>query len=182
MHAPRSATFRRVGRWLVMVSLNPLEPAWPRVAGEMAQRVRTHDWTATPLGPADAWSPALRSVVELVLASPAAAAVALLEDRLLIYNDVAARWWGDEHPNALGRPLAEAFADRYPAVADVCERVFAGEAATVAALPLAIGKDGWPGRLRRLPHAGARRRGQGNWRAHGRRGCRRSAARGIGAA
>ena len=36
---------------------------------EMAGRVRAFDWSKTPLGPAESWSPALRTVVRLMLAN-----------------------------------------------------------------------------------------------------------------
>jgi hypothetical protein len=41
---------------------------WPPGGGEMGGLVRAHDWSATPLGPIEGWSPGLRTTVEIVLA------------------------------------------------------------------------------------------------------------------
>ena len=38
-------------------------------SGEMGERIRTFDWSQTPLGPAGSWSLALRTVVRLMLAN-----------------------------------------------------------------------------------------------------------------
>ena len=97
-----------------------------------------HDWVASPLGPVASWSERTRGIVDLVLASPVIASVALGAARHLIYNDAAAHLYGVHHPAAFGRPLGEAFPDSYPAVAALYDRVFAGEAVRVAAQPLAI--------------------------------------------
>src|SRR5262245_27104929 len=36
--------------------------------GEMGERIRAFDWSKSPLGPAESWSPTLRTVVRLMLA------------------------------------------------------------------------------------------------------------------
>ena len=41
---------------------------WPPGAGEMAARIRAHDWAATPLGPIEGWPRSLKTVVDLLLA------------------------------------------------------------------------------------------------------------------
>lgn len=83
----------------------------PEIQPRMAERVAAFDWASTPLGPIESWPGRLTGVVELALASPMVAAVACGPERLLIYNDAAARLYGDRHPAALGRPLAESFPD-----------------------------------------------------------------------
>ena len=40
------------------------DEAWPPGSGEMAGRIRTHDWAGTSLGPIEGWSPRLRTLVE----------------------------------------------------------------------------------------------------------------------
>jgi len=37
--------------------------------GEMADRVRAFDWSSTPLGAIETWSPSLRCAVDMVLAT-----------------------------------------------------------------------------------------------------------------
>ena len=115
---------------------------WPFGSGELVERIRAHDWSSTPLGPTDLWPDRLKSVIELMLASPLVSTVALTADRLLLYNDAAAQLYGARHPQALGRPLRETFPDTFPIVAQLYDRVFAGESVTVAAQPLAVGTEG----------------------------------------
>ena len=105
----------------------------------MAERIRAHDWAATPLGPIEGWHDRLKAVVELTLDSSLVSTIALTPERVLIYNDVAARLYGGRHPAALGRPLRETFPDSYPAVEPLYDRVFAGESAEVRGQPLAVG-------------------------------------------
>ena len=111
---------------------------WPSGAGEMARRIREHDWAATSLGSPDAWTPDLRAVVALMLASPLVSTLACGPERLLLYNDAAARLYGGRHPGALGRPLSETWPESYPVVAPFYERAFAGEAVHLPAQPLDV--------------------------------------------
>ncbi|RKR91494.1 serine phosphatase RsbU (regulator of sigma subunit) [Micromonospora pisi] len=67
-------------------------------------------WAQTPLGPAEEWEPALRSVVDLVLSAPVPMALAFGDELALIYNDGFAELIRDLHPAAFGRPAAEVFA------------------------------------------------------------------------
>jgi hypothetical protein len=38
--------------------------------GEIAARIRTHDWSGTPLGPIEGWPSCLRTALGLVFGSP----------------------------------------------------------------------------------------------------------------
>lgn len=107
--------------------------AWPpstmasTAAGVSRNSLHTADlpWSSTPLGPPELWDPALRAVIDLVLASPVAMALAYGEQLALIYNDGYAELLGSKHPAAFGRPMAEVFAEVWhlPGVADVIDRV-----------------------------------------------------------
>jgi hypothetical protein len=49
----------------------PIEPDQlpapkPSRLGEMAALVRAHDWSKTPLGPAETWPPSLRLIVDMM--------------------------------------------------------------------------------------------------------------------
>ncbi|OKI45083.1 SpoIIE family protein phosphatase [Micromonospora sp. CB01531] len=70
-----------------------------------------HSWAGTPLGAPEQWDPAVRAVVDLVLASPVPMALLYGEDLVLLYNEGYAELIGARHPAALGRPAAEVFAD-----------------------------------------------------------------------
>ena len=102
----------------------------------MAARIREYEWAATPLGPVSGWSDRLKIMVEQVLASPHVASLVCGPERLLIYNDAAARLYGDRHPAALGRPLPDTFPEGWATVDCFYERAFAGETVQVAGQPL----------------------------------------------
>lgn len=82
-------------------------------------------WSGAPLGPPERWDPALRAVIDLVVSSPVAMALAYGDDLALIYNDGYAHLLGAKHPSAFGRPMAEVFAEvwQLPGMADVIDRV-----------------------------------------------------------
>ncbi|MBN8808251.1 MAG: PAS domain-containing protein [Sphingomonas sp.] len=105
-------------------------------SGEMADRSRAFDWAATPLGPIERWPEPLLTAVEMMIAAPHLASLAVGAERIFLYNDEAIRHYGDKHPGALGRPLGEVFAHEFAAVARVYDRVFAGESLHIPAQPL----------------------------------------------
>jgi len=68
--------------------------------GEMGERVRSFDWSKTPLGPLEHWSPSLKTAVRIVLGSRYQMFVWWGEDLINIYNDAYAPLLGQRHPNA----------------------------------------------------------------------------------
>ncbi|MBV9904456.1 MAG: PAS domain-containing protein, partial [Alphaproteobacteria bacterium] len=79
--------------------------------GPMAERIRQHDWSQSPLGRIEAWSPALLTAVGLML--PAQAQIVLFwgPQYVALYNDAYVPTIGDKHPRALGRPARENWAE-----------------------------------------------------------------------
>ncbi|MFG2057392.1 SpoIIE family protein phosphatase [Micromonospora sp. NPDC048930] len=96
------------------------------VASGAAAAVLAHPWADTPLGAPEGWDPAVRAVVDLVLASPVPMALLYGEDLVLLYNDGYAELIGARHPGALGRPAAEVYADVWhePGAGEVLERAY----------------------------------------------------------
>jgi PAS domain S-box-containing protein len=117
---------------------------WPFADGEMARHIRTLDWGATALGPAGGWSERFKLMVEQVLASPLIATLVCGPERVLVYNEAAARHFGDRHPDALGRPLPERFPEGWATVAGFYERAFRGETVLVAGQQLDTRGEGTP--------------------------------------
>jgi PAS domain S-box-containing protein len=83
---------------------------WPRAAGEMADRIRAHDWRAT-LGPLQAWPAPLRTAVELMLEARHPVYVGWGKDLVSLYNDAAISILGSKHPWGLGLPYRVLFAE-----------------------------------------------------------------------
>jgi PAS domain S-box-containing protein len=124
--------------------MTQIRPRWPRGDDEMAADIRAFDWTATPLGPIASWSERLKVMVEQVLASPLVSSLVCGPERVLIYNDAAAKLYGERHPVALSRPLPETFPEGWATVASFYERAFAGEAVKVTGQPLDTRGEGVP--------------------------------------
>jgi PAS domain S-box-containing protein len=100
--------------------------------GEMAKRIRVHDWAVTPLGPMEAWPQSLRTAVDIMLASPSPVSIVWGPERVQLYNDAYVPIAVERHPGALGRPAAENWSEAYePFLGPVFDRVFAGETVTL---------------------------------------------------
>jgi len=83
---------------------------------EMAERINSADWSATPLGPISDWPFSLRNAVQLMLTSRFPMFI-WWGDRLLnLYNDAYAPFLGERHPTALGASAAEIWSEIWPIV------------------------------------------------------------------
>lgn len=82
--------------------------------GEIAELIRTFDWSATPVGPITAWPMHLRAVVATMLRAPVPVVLFLGEEGILLYNEQYIPIAGRRHPLVLGQPVCLA----WPEVAD----------------------------------------------------------------
>ncbi|PYE50962.1 sensor histidine kinase [Deinococcus yavapaiensis] len=89
--------------------------------GEMANRIRHHDWASTPLGPPSTWPDPLRTYIQMMLASKHPMYLAWTHDLIALYNDAYRPILGtDKHPHALGARTADIFGqDGYPGLKPV---------------------------------------------------------------
>ena len=65
------------------------EASWLRGDGQAVDRLRTLDWSATPLGPIASWGPPLRTAVNLLMAAPAPMFLFWGRELHWLYNDAA---------------------------------------------------------------------------------------------
>lgn len=126
MVSPRdpSPTNRRGLRWRRSTAAR----AWPTGGSGTASLVRELDWSATPLGPPEAWPQDLRTVVDLVLTAPVPMSLLLGPELIQIYNDPYARLMGRKHPRGLGQAASECWPEAWSIAGPLYDRVFAGEA------------------------------------------------------
>jgi len=97
--------------------------------GEMGQRIRTHDWAATPLGPVETWPQSLRSAVSILLPSKAQIILFWGTELITLYNEAYAPVFGAKHPWALGRPAHECWREVWHVIGPLFEGVVStGEA------------------------------------------------------
>lgn len=112
-------------------------PDIPAAPG-MAALIRARDWSKTALGPAASWSPNLRLVVDLMLASGFPMAVRWGSDFVMIYNDGYRPILGDKHPWALGLPFRDVWPEVQPQLAPLHEAILTGNRSAVFAEDLLL--------------------------------------------
>ncbi|MGZ8995962.1 MAG: PAS domain S-box protein, partial [Rhodospirillales bacterium] len=101
--------------------------AWPAYAGEMAARIRAHDWAGTPLGDIGAWSASLRTAVGIILTTRQPAFVFWGAEHVCLYNDAYAVSLGPEkHPAILGMPAREAWLETWQIIGPQLQQVMSG--------------------------------------------------------
>lgn len=110
--------------------------------GEMATRIRTHPWAATPLGPPERWPQALKTVVGVAMNAKQPMAVVWGAERTLLYNDGYAEILAGRHPAALGRPLLDVWSEIRDNLRSIVERAYAGEATRMDGAPFLLERCG----------------------------------------
>ena len=111
--------------------------------GELGAMLRRHDWTASTLGQPAAWSPSLRSMVGLMLDSGFPMFVAWGPDLSLLYNDAYRPFLGVKHPESLGAPFQEVWAEIWNDIAPLVARALAGEAVFQEDMRLVVERNGY---------------------------------------
>ncbi|KAL9600917.1 MAG: hypothetical protein Q9219_002852 [cf. Caloplaca sp. 3 TL-2023] len=93
----------------------PVSPALP----PHIQFARSVDWAATKLGPIEDWSSELRSMCNLIMASPHPAAMYWGDDLVAIYNEAYILLAGQKHPSLMGKSYRDAWEEIWDDVKDV---------------------------------------------------------------
>ena len=96
----------------------------------MAERIRNFDWSSTPLGSSDAWSPALRTTVGLMMANGFPLLLWWGPDYISLYNDAYVPILGRKHPNALGLPVRECWSEIWDILKPLIDTPFNGGPST----------------------------------------------------
>ncbi len=79
--------------------------------GEMAERMRAHDWAASPLGPIATWPQSLLSALSMLLPSKAQIILFWGPQFVVFYNDAYRPVFGAKHPHALGLAGCDAWSE-----------------------------------------------------------------------
>lgn len=109
----------------------------------MATLIARRDWSSTPLGPRDQWSPTLKTVVDLILASGHAMQLAWGPERIVLYNDAYVPMLGERHPDALGQTFQQAWPEIWEEIRPLVDAVFAGETVKFDEMPLVMTRHGY---------------------------------------
>jgi hypothetical protein len=98
--------------------------------GEMGALMRAKDWSQTPLGPVETWSPTLRMMTGFLLANRFPLLLWWGPQYLSIYNDAYRPILGNKHPDYLGRPVAECWSEIWHVLKPLIDKPFNGGPAT----------------------------------------------------
>lgn len=98
--------------------------------GEVGALVRSIDWAQTPLGPVSGWSPALRTVVGLLLRNRSPMVLCWGPQFAQVYNEAYRPILGSRHPRSMGQPAAESWPEMWRTIEPLVESSFSGGLAT----------------------------------------------------
>ncbi|MBU2662235.1 SpoIIE family protein phosphatase [Actinoplanes bogorensis] len=107
---------------------NRLRVAFER-GGEMGRRMAGLDWSASPLGPPATWAPELQNVVVTMLASRSQMIIFWGPEYCSLYNDAYISAVGTKHPQFLGRPGRELWAETWSVLRSLFDGVVADDEA-----------------------------------------------------
>jgi hypothetical protein len=111
---------------------------------EMGRLMAATDWSQTPLGGIESWSPALRMMIRFLLANRFPHLLWWGPQFCCLYNDGYIPILGTKHPWALGRPTAEVWQEIWPTLKPLIETPFHGGPATwMEDIPLEINRRGF---------------------------------------
>ncbi len=97
--------------------------AWLVGGGEMGDRIRSFDWSPTSLGARETWSQSLRSMLNMALANNFPMCIFWGSEYIQIYNDALIPIAGGNHPEMLGKPYAQTWAEVWEFVKPLFEQV-----------------------------------------------------------
>jgi PAS domain S-box-containing protein len=94
--------------------------------GEMAALIRATNWSRTTIGPPHTWSPTLRTMVSFLLANRFPLLLWWGPQYIQIYNDAYRPIPGAKHPQSLGQPASECWAEIWDVIGPLVDTPFKG--------------------------------------------------------
>lgn len=95
--------------------------------GEIADLIRSRDWSKTALGPIELWPQSLRTTISLCLASNFPINIIWGPDAIQIYNVGYKLVLGSVHPHAIGESYRDTWRSAWSALGTPFERAWRGE-------------------------------------------------------
>jgi PAS domain S-box-containing protein len=113
--------------------------------GEMGARIRTYDWTKTPLGAPEQWQQSLKTAVRIMITSRQPMWIGWGTELTYLYNDAYRSILGGKHPEMLGQPARVVWHEIWEQVGPRAESVmFRNEATYDESLLLIMERNGYP--------------------------------------
>ncbi|WP_114943688.1 PAS domain-containing sensor histidine kinase [Microvirga calopogonii] len=111
--------------------------------GVMGERIRHHDWLATPVGGIETWPHSLRTAVSIMLHSKFPTYMLWGQELTSFYNDAYAPVLGSK-ADALGRSFRDVWAEAWDTVGPIAEKALLGHASYFEDLPITLERNGYP--------------------------------------
>ncbi len=92
----------------------------------MGERIRTFDWSKTPLGPIERWPQSLVTSVGIMLASRQPIWIGWGAEFIYLYNDPYKAIIGGRHPSALGKPSREVWPEIWGVIGPMLQHAMGG--------------------------------------------------------
>ena len=105
----------------------PTSASFIRGGGETGALLRAYDWSASPIGPAEGWPMALKTLVSVMLGSNQPMFVAWGPRRTLLYNDAYSEILASKHPAALGQDFLEVWSEIRSDLVPIVDQAYQGE-------------------------------------------------------
>ena len=113
--------------------------------GELGELMRVYNWSATPLGPPEAWSNSLKIAIRIMLTSLQPIWIGWGQDLTYFYNDPYKSIIGGKHPWALGRPTREVWSEIWTDIGPMLDTALGGDQGTfVESQLLIMERNGYP--------------------------------------
>ena len=113
-------------------------------SGEVRARMRSHDWSGSPLGRPETWPSSLRTAVGILLNSSYPMFVAWGPDLNMLFNDAYIPILGNKQADALGMPFATLWSDIWAEIRPLVETALSGESIFADNLLLMMDRNGFP--------------------------------------
>ena len=98
--------------------------------GEMGALIRSIEWSKTPIGAPETWSPALRTMVRVLLANRFPLLLWWGPEYVQIYNDAYRPIPGAKHPKSMGQPARECWSEIWDVLGPLVDTPFNGGPST----------------------------------------------------
>jgi len=113
--------------------------------GELGERIRSLDWSETPLGPASSWPQSLRTCIRIMLTSRQPIWLGWGKELIKLYNDPYIAIVGGKHPWALGAPASQVWKDIWNDIGPMLQKVMEQDEGTyVESQLLIMERNGYP--------------------------------------
>lgn len=99
---------------------------FPASGAAMAQAIRSHDWSGSPLGPIASWPATLRTSINIMLDSAFPSFIVWGPGQVLFYNDAYAEILCSKHPAALGQAFHAVWHEIWDVLGPLVERTLVG--------------------------------------------------------